>query len=425
VAARKEILEVGDREVTITNPGKVFFPALGYTKLDLINYYLATADGTLRAVAGRPMAMKRFPNGIDSEPFYQKRAPENRPEWIETVELRYPSGRTAHEVVVREAAVLPWLVNLGCVDLHTHPVRAEDLDHPDELRVDLDPIPGVPWSQVREVALVARDVLTDYGLVGWPKTSGSRGLHIYCRIQPKWTFSELRRAAQALAREVELRAPDIATSRWWKEERHGVFVDYNQNAKDRTTVAAYSVRPTADARVSTPLSWDEVPDCEPEVFTMESVPRRLALRGDPAAGMDEAAGSLAPLLELAEQHKAAGLTDAAEPSRAGSPAAGRVAAPAPGKTSGASGRRRSTMPLIEIARAASKEEALAGFERWKARHPQASSYLTPPDILVDAMRGRSSAWYRIRVNLRHVPPGERPEQEALEVDYDPWQGFEM
>ncbi len=422
MATRKEILEVGDREVTITSPDKVFFPSLGYTKLDLINYYLATAEGALRGVTGRPMAMKRYPNGVDSEPFYQKRAPENRPAWIETVELRYPSGRTAHEIVAREPAVLAWLVNLGCVDLHPHPVRAEDLEHPDELRVDLDPIPGVPWAQVRDVALVARDVLTDVGLVGWPKTSGSRGMHIYCRIQPKWTFTELRRAAQALAREVEIRAPHIATSRWWKEERHGVFVDYNQNAKDRTTTSAYSVRPTADARVSTPLFWDEVPDCDPEAYTLASVPQRLATLGDPAAGMDETAGSLSPLLELAEQHRAAGLTDQQE---ARSTEAGRVSKPAPGKTSGASGRRRSTMPLIEIARAASKDEALAGFERWKSRHPQVASYLEPPDILVDAMRGRSSAWYRVRVNLRHVPSNERPEQETLEVDYDPWQGVEM
>jgi DNA ligase D-like protein (predicted polymerase) len=420
MAARKEVLEIGGRDVTITNPDKVFFPRTGHTKLDLVRYYLTTAEAVLRGVWGRPMAMKRYVSGVESEPFFQKRAPEKRPEWIETVELSYPSGRTAHEVVVREAAQLAWLVNLGCIDMHPHPVRAEDLDHPDELRVDLDPIAGVPWSQVRDVAVVVRDVLTDYGLVGWPKTSGSRGFHVFCRITPQWTFTELRRAAMALAREVEDRAPDLATSRWWKEERHGVFVDYNQNARDRTTASAYSVRPTADARVSAPLSWDEVPDCEPEAFTIESVPRRLAERGDPAAGIDDAAGSLVQLLELAEKHRAEGRPDAPGPGVANR--SGSVPQAAPGKTSGPTGRRRSTMPLIEIARAASRDEVLAGLERWKARHADVVSYLAPADVLVDAMRGRSSAWYRIRVNLRNVPEPQRPAQEPLEVDYDPWVG---
>ncbi|MGE5827880.1 MAG: non-homologous end-joining DNA ligase [Micromonosporaceae bacterium] len=411
MAARKEVLEVGDREVTITNPDKVFFPRLGLTKLDLVHYYLATADGVLRGVRGRPMALKRYVNGVEGEVFFQKRAPESRPEWIETVELRYPSGRTAHEIVVREAAALAWLVNLGCVDLHPHPVRAEDLDHPDELRVDLDPIPGVPWSQVRQVALVVREVLTDFGLTGWAKTSGSRGLHVYCRIQPLWTFSQLHRAALALAREVEARAPDLATSRWWKEERHGVFVDYNQNARDRTTASAYSVRPTSDARVSTPVGWDEVAGCDPEAFTVATVPKRLATVGDPAAGIDDHPGSLAALLELAERQG-----DREEPTGP----RGRVAEAAPGQRSGASGRRRSTMPLIEVARAASKEEAMAGLERWKARHPEVWPRLQAADVLVDAMRGRSSPWFRIRLNLRNVPEPERPPQEPLEVDYDPW-----
>jgi DNA ligase D-like protein (predicted polymerase) len=419
MAARKEILQVGDRQVTVTNPEKVYFPATGHTKLDLVRYYITTGEAVLRGVYGRPMAMKRYVNGIDGEAFYQKRAPDNRPEWIETVELKYPSGRSAHEIVVREPAALAWLANLGCVDMHPHPVRAEDLAHPDELRVDLDPIPGVPWSQVRDVAMVVKDALADFGLVGWPKTSGSRGLHIYCRVHPQWTFTELRRAALALAREVEQRAPDLATSRWWKEERHGVFVDYNQNAKDRTTTSAYSVRPTPDARVSTPLSWTEVPTCDPADFTIDTVPRRLAELGDPATGIDDGPGSLGLLLELAERHREAGLPDAPPPA----PGAGRVAKAAPGKTSGASGRRRSTMPLIEIARAASRAEAEAGLERWKERHAAVWAYLDAPDVMVDAMRGRSSAWYRIRLNLRNVPEELRPEQEPLEVDYDPWAGY--
>jgi bifunctional non-homologous end joining protein LigD len=415
MAARKEVLVIGDREVTISSPDRVVFPELGVTKLDLVRYYQSTAEATVRGVFGRPMGLKRFVSGIDGEAFYQKRAPEKRPDWIETVELKYPSGRSAHEVVVREPADLAWLVNLGCVDLHPHPTRAEDLAHPDELRVDLDPIPGVPFAMVRDVAMVVRDVLTDFGLVGWPKTTGSRGIHIFCRVHPQWTFAELRRAGLALAREVEERAPDIATSRWWKEERHGVFVDYNQNSKDRTTCSAYSVRPTPDARVSTPLGWDEVPDCDPAGHTLMTVPARLAERGDPAAGIDEAVGSLVPLLELAERHRAAGLSDAPPPT-----AGGTVAQAAPGKTSGASGRRRSTMPMIEIARAATRDEALAGLDRWKARHPDVWPLLAPSEVLVDSMRGRSSLWYRIRLNLRSVPEDQRPPQEALEVDFDPF-----
>jgi DNA ligase D-like protein (predicted polymerase) len=444
MAARKEIVDVAGREVAITNPDKVFFPHTGHTKLDLVRYYLAVADRALRGVARRPMALKRYVNGAEGEFFFQKRAPASRPEWIETVELRFPSGRTAHEIVVRDAAQLAWIVNLGCIDLNPHPVRAADLDHPDELRIDLDPVPGVPWQQILDVALVTRDVLEDLGLTGWPKTSGSRGFHVYCRIEPRWTFTEVRRAALALAREVERRVPGLATSRWWKEERHGVFLDYNQNAKDRTVASAYSVRPTPDARVSTPLSWEEVPDCDPGAFTIETVPQRFAWIGDPSAGIDDAAGSLDPVLELSAEHEAAGFGDAPWPphfaKQAGEPPRvqpskrrrtgsvpdqeGVVPPPAPGKSSGPTGRRRTTMPLIEIARAATEPEAREGLERWRAKHPDVWAYLAPADVLVDSMRGRSTTWTRIRLNLRNVPEAERPLQEALEVDYDPWEGFE-
>jgi len=286
----KEIIEVAGRKVAVSNPQKVYFPRTGHTKLDLVRYYLSVAEGALRGAGGRPMALKRFVNGAEQEPFFQKRAPSSRPDWVETVTLSFPSGRTADEVVLRDAAGLAWVANLGCIDLNPHPVRADDIDHPDELRVDLDPVPGVEWPQIVQVALVAREVLADFGLAGWPKTSGSRGMHIYARIQPRWTFNEVRSAAVAMAREIEQRAPQIATSRWWKEERHGVFVDYNQNAKDRTVASAYSVRPTADARVSAPLAWDEVPDCRPEEFTIDTMPGRFAAVGDPAAGMDDAAG---------------------------------------------------------------------------------------------------------------------------------------
>jgi bifunctional non-homologous end joining protein LigD len=432
MAARTQILDIADREVTITNPDKVYFPQIGLTKLDLVRYYLSVAEGALRGVDGRPMALKRYVHGVDGEAFYQKRAPGNRPEWIETAEFRYPSGGVAHEIVVRDAAQLAWVVNLGCIDLHPHPVRAEDLLHPDELRVDLDPIPGVPWSHVRRVALVVRAALADFDLVGWPKTSGSRGFHVYCRIAPQWTFTEVRRAAYALAREVELRAPDLATAQWWKEERHGVFVDYNQNAKDHTTASQYSVRPTADGRVSMPLDWDEVADCDPAAFTVRTAPERFAALGDPSAGIDEAAGSLAPLLEHAASQRlkvpstrdrSAG-TPARSAGRAVNGPTGDARAPAaPGTSTGATGRRRSSMPLIEIARARSKDEAMAGLDRWRARHADIWEYLQPPDVLVDSMRGRSSTWTRIRVNLRHVPEDRRPPQEPLEVDFDPWQGL--
>jgi bifunctional non-homologous end joining protein LigD len=440
---KDEVVAVAGREVTVTNPDKVFFPSTGHTKLDLVRYYLAVSEGAVRGVAGRPMALKRFVNGAAGEFFFQKRAPTARPEWIESVVLSFPSGRTAEEIVVRDAAQLLWVINLGCIDLNPHPVRATDLDHPDELRIDLDPLPGVPWGQIREVAMVTRTVLDDFGLVGWPKTSGSRGIHIYCRIAPRWTFGEVRRAALALAREVERRAPTIATSRWWKEERHGVFLDYNQNAKDRTVASAYSVRPTQDARVSTPLAWAEVPSCQPEAFTLVTVPERFARMGDPFAGIDDAAGSLERLLELSAEHEAAGFGDApwpphfakqeGEPPRvqpskrrmAGAPVRdGVVPPPAPGKTTGPTGRRRTTMPLIEIARAATESEAKQGLERWRARHAGIWSYLAPPDVMVDSMRGRNTTWTRIRVNLRNVPEGERPPQEALEVDYDPWQDYQ-
>jgi bifunctional non-homologous end joining protein LigD len=429
MAQRKETLQVAGREVAVSNPGKVYFPHTGHTKLDLVRYYLSVAGGALLGVAGRPVVLKRFVNGAEGEPFFQKRAPESRPAWVDTVELRFPSGRSAVEVVPHDAAALAWMANLGCIDLNPHPVRADDLDHPDELRVDLDPVPGVAWPQIRQVALVTRDVLADFGLTGWPKTSGSRGFHIYARIERRWDFSEVRRAAVALAREVERRAPELATAKWWKEERHGVFIDYNQNAKDRTVASAYSVRPTRDARVSTPLSWPEVPDCEPEAFTMDTVPQRFAQLGDPWAGMDDAAGSLAALLDLAARDEAAGLPDAPWPphydKQAGEPPrvqpSKRRAAPAPGGTPArASGRRQSTMPLIEVARAATKDEAMAGLDRWKERHPQVWDYLKAPDVLVDSMRGRSSTWTRIRLNLRNVPAGQRPPQEPLEVDYDPW-----
>ena len=412
-------MQIAGREVQISNRDKVFFPATGYTKGDLLDYYMAVAEGALRGVANRPMALKRFVQGAGGEAFFQKRAPANRPPWIDTVVLSFPSGRTAEEIVVRDAAQLAWVVNLGCIDLNPHPVRSDDLDHPDELRIDLDPIPGVPWSQVREVALVAKGVLDDIGLTGWPKTSGSRGMHIYCRIQRRWAYPDVRRAAVAFAREVERRVPTIATSKWWKEERHGVFLDYNQNAKDRTIASAYSVRPTPDARVSTPLRWDEVPECEPEAFTLATVPARFAAIGDPGAGIHAAVGALAALLELAARQEAAGLPDAPwPPNYPRQPGEALRVQP-----SRARGQRRTTVPLVEIARARTQKEAREGLERWKSRHPEVVPHLEPADILVDAMRGRSSAWYRVRVNLKHVPAEQRPAQEPLEVDYDAWAAY--
>ena len=435
MASPKTVIEVAGREVAVSNPQKVYFPRTGHTKLDLVRYYLAVADGALRGVAGRPMALKRFVNGAEEEPFFQKRAPSSRPAWIETAELRFPSGRTADVVVLRDAAGLAWVANLGCIDLNPHPVLTSDLDHPDELRVDLDPVPGVRWPQIVAVALAARGVLADFGLTGWAKTSGSRGMHIYARIAPSWSFTDVRRAAVAVAREIERRAPDLATSKWWKEERHGVFVDYNQNAKDRTVASAYSVRPLPDARVSTPLTWDEVPHCDPAAFTIDTVPERFARLGDPWSGIDSAAGSLDALLEQAARDEAAGLPDAPWPphyeKQEGEDA--RVqpskrrdgsSAKSPSSTGSGTGRRQSTKPLIEIARARTKAEAMEGLDRWKARHPDVWPLLEPADILVDSMRGRSSTWTRIRLNLEHVPEPRRPAQEALEVDYDPWAGFQ-
>ena len=390
------IVQAAGREVTITNPDKLIFESIGLTKLDLVHYYLTVAAGALRGVEGRPMVLKRFVKGIDQEAVWQKRAPSSRPDWIEVAELHYRSGLSAAEVVVRDAAALAWVVNLGCIDLNPHPVRAEDLERPDELRIDLDPVPGVSWKQILDVALVAKGVLEDHGLIGWPKTSGSRGFHIFTRIDPQWSYRDVRLAAETIAREVENRAPDLATSKWWKEERHGVFVDFNQNAKDRTVASGYSVRPTPDARVSTPLSWAEVPDCRPELFTMPTMLERYADLGDPWQGIETSSGSLEGILDLARR-----LGPAQKPPKG-------------------TGRRQSTKPLVEIARAKTKDEALAGLERWKARHPTVVSNLEPADILVDGMRGRSSLWYRIRVNLQHVPEAERPVQEPLEVDYDPW-----
>ena len=438
MASPKTVIEVAGREVAVSNPQKVYFPRTGHTKLDLIQYYLAVADGALRGAAGRPMALKRFVNGAEEEPFFQKRAPSSRPPWIETAELRFPSGRTADEVVLRDAAGLAWVANLGCIDLNPHPVLAADLEHPDELRVDLDPVPGVEWPQIIAVALAARTVLSDFGLTGWAKTSGSRGVHIYARIAPSWPFADVRRAAVAVAREIERRIPEQATSKWWKEERHGVFVDYNQNAKDRTVASAYSVRPLPDARVSTPLTWDEVPSCDPAEFTIDTVPGRFAKVGDPWEGIDEAVGSLDALLEQATRDEASGLPDApwpphyekqsgedsrVQPSKR-RPSGGSAGPGASAARSSPTGRRQSTKPLIEIARAKTKGEAMEGLERWKARHADVWPLLEPPDILVDSMRGRSSTWTRIRVNLEHVPESQRPPQEPLEVDYDPWSGFQ-
>ncbi|MEB3984378.1 DNA polymerase domain-containing protein [Mycobacterium sp. 663a-19] len=405
-------LEVAGRQVTITHPDRVVFPGTNgagrHTKLDLVRYYLSVADGALRGVAGRPMILKRFVKGIGQEAVFQKRAPKNRPAWVDVAELRYASGTSAEEAVIHDAAGLAWVINLGCVDLNPHPVLADDLDHPDELRVDLDPMPGVTWRRIVDVALVAREVLEDYGLTPWPKTSGSRGFHIYARIAPRWGFRQVRLAAQTVAREAERRVPDAATSRWWKEEREGVFVDFNQNAKDRTVASAYSVRATPDARVSTPLHWDEVAGCRPEAFTIATVPARFADIGDPWAGMDPsnkaAVGELDRLLMLAE--------DMGPPEK-----------PPPGSAKGAAGRRRSVMPLIEVARTKTRDEAMAALDTWRARHPAAAGRLRPADVLVDGMRGPSSIWYRIRINLQHVPVELRPPQEELIADYSPWQGY--
>ncbi|WP_344090464.1 non-homologous end-joining DNA ligase [Microbacterium deminutum] len=398
-----EILEVDGHEVRVSNPDKVVFPQPGLTKLDVVRYYLAVSEGALRGAGGRPMVLKRFVKGIGEEAFFQKRVPENHPDFVDTATLHYARGTSAEEAVIRDAAGLAWVVNLGCLDLNPHPVRAEDLDHPDELRVDLDPMPGVDWSQIVDVAMVAREVLDDVGLVGWPKTSGSRGLHILVRIVPQWDFKQVRLAAETLAREIENRAPGLATARWWKEERgESVFVDFNQNAKDRTVASAYSIRPLPDARVSTPMDWGEVAVRRPEGFTVATVLERFAEIGDPHAGIDDAVGTLDGLLRLAEE-----LGPAEKPPRG---------------SGTADGRRQSTMPLIEVARTKTKPEALAALDEWRSRHPSVVPLLHPADVLVDGMRGSSSLWYRVRVNLQHVPEAERPPQEHLLADYDPWAG---
>ena len=428
-----EVLSVSGREVQVTNPDKLYFSRdIKLTKLQVVQYYLSVAEGAVRGTRDRPNMLKRFVNGAEKEPFYQKRAPDNRPEWLRTVTLSFPSGRTADEVVVDDAAGLAWIVNLGCIELHPHPVRTNDLDHPDELRIDLDPIPGVKWAQVRTVAMEAKNLMDEMGLRGFPKTSGSRGMHVNARIQQRWTFTEVRRAALAFSREIERRLPKLATSKWWKEERHGVFLDYNQNAKDRTTCSAYSIRPLPDARVSTPLRWDEVPDCDPEDFTVLTVPKRFAEMGDPNEPMDDFAGSLEQLLELADRDEAAGLGDAPWPphfrkmeGEGMRVAPSRAKRAVGGKRSVVSGTPpttkapRSKMPLITVANSPSKEEALSGLERWKKKHRAAAKHLAVDDVLVDSMRGRSSTWTRIRVNLRNVPEKIRPKQETPDPDDDP------
>jgi DNA ligase D-like protein (predicted polymerase) len=424
-----EVLVLDGREVRITNPGKPYFSRqVKLSKLDIVRYYLSIVPGALAGIRDRPIVLKRFVDGAEGEAFYQKRAPASRPPWLRTVTLSFPSGRTAEEVVVDDAAGLAWIVNLGCIELHPHPVRSADLNHPDELRIDLDPGPGVKWEDVRTVAGEVQALLAEVGLRGWPKTSGSRGMHVNVRIQPRWTFTEVRRAALALSRAVERRVPALASSKWWKEERHGVFLDYNQNAKDRTTCSAYSVRPLPDARVSTPLHWHEVADCDPAGFTVLTVPKRFADLGDPHQEMDNAAGSIGALLELAAKDEAAGLGDApwpphfrkmeGEPSRV-APSRARSANIKAAPKARQAKSPRTKMPLLVIANSPSKEAALAGLERWKRRHPGAAQHLSIEDVLVDSMRGRSSTWTRIRVNLRHVPDSLRPPQETPDPDDDP------
>ncbi len=420
-----EVLVIGGREVSITNPSKPYFSReTKLTKLELVRYYLSVADGALGGIRKRPIVLKRFVDGAEGEAFYQKRAPDKRPEWLRTVTLSFPSGRTADEIVVDDAAGLAFIVNLGCIELHPHAVRETDLDHPDELRVDLDPGPGVAWDDVRKVAMEVKALLEELGLRGYPKTSGSRGMHVNVRIEPRWTFTEVRQAALALSREIERRAPTLATSKWWKEERHGVFLDYNQNAKDRTTCSAYSVRPLPDARVSTPLRWEEVPDCEPSDFTVLTVPKRFAEIGDPHAAMDEAAGSLDKLLEFAARDVASGLGDAPWPPHfAKGEGEGTRVAPSRAKgvraAKSASKSPRVKMPLLVIATSPDKQAALGGLERWKQKYPEAAKHLAIDDVLVDSMRGRSSTFTRIRVNLRHVPEDLRPPQEKPDPDDDP------
>jgi len=393
-------LQLDGRDVVVTHPSKLLIPAANVRKLDLVNYYVAVAEGALRGAGGRPCVLVRYPDGIGGEFFFQKRAPAKRPEGLEVASIRFPSGRSADEVVPRRAADLAWMANLACLELHPHPVRADDLDHPDELRVDLDPVPGVEWPQIRQVAGVVHEALTDAGITGWPKTSGSRGLHVLVRIERRWSFDQVRRAALALARDVERRAPGLATSAWWKEERQGVFIDYNQNAKDRTVASAYSVRAKPDARVSTPVTWQELDDCDPADFTLWTVPKRWQTVGDPHAAIDAHPDSIEPLLELSARHEAEGQGDAPWPPHYRKGVGEPKRAPPSAK--------RTTAPLIEVARADREEDAVAAAAAWRAAHPEAAKHLEPADVLIDRMRGRSSLWYRVRINLTRVPPKLRP-----------------
>jgi len=410
--ATKQVFSLGGHEVAVSNPEKIYFPKAGITKLELVQYYLAVEEAVLRAVARRPMILKRYVNGAEGEPFYQKRAPDKRPPFIDIATFKFPSGRSADEICINNAAALVYVVNLGCIELHPHAVRAEDMDRPDELRIDLDPVPGVGWPQIIEVAKVAREVLGELGLVGWPKTSGSRGAHLWVRIEPRWTFVEVRRAALAFAREVERRAPAIATAKWWKEERRGVFLDYNQNARDRTTCCAYSVRARDDARVSMPLSWDDFLVCDPAAFTLKTVPAIVAAHGDAHADIDRTPGRLDALLELAARQEAEGASDAPWPPHFAK-ADGEAPRVAPSRA------RKPKFPVITIAQAKHKPDALAGLERWKVRYPHVAAKLAPEDILVDTNRGRATAWYRVRINLKNVPVAEHPPQEQPDPDYDP------
>ena len=410
-----EILSIDGHEVHVTHPAKLYFSKqITLSKLDLVRYYLSIAPGALAGIRNRPLVLKRFVNGAEEPAFYQKRAPGDHPSWLRTVTFSFPSGRTAEELVVENVAGLVWVVNLGCIELHPHAIRSTDLDHPDELRIDLDPGPGVPWEDVRRVALEVHAFLEELGLRGWPKTSGSRGMHIYVRIEPRWTFEQVRRAALALSREIERRAPALATSKWWKEERHGVFLDYNQNAKDRTTASAYSVRPVSDARVSTPLSWPEVGQCDPGDFTVLTVPqpvcrdRRSACRnGFPCRLSRKIARS-------GRQGRHRGpwrCAVAASLPQGGRRSSSRRSLSRKENTHQDAARSRREFP--------DKEAALAGLGRWKAKHESAATYLEPDDVLVDSMRGRSSTWTRVRVNLRHVPEEIRPVQEIPDPDDDP------
>ncbi|MBO6935660.1 MAG: DNA polymerase domain-containing protein [Deltaproteobacteria bacterium] len=427
MASKRVPVEAAGKTVSVSSPDKVVFPEAGITKIEVVRYYVAVAEGALRGAGGRPNVMKRYPKGIGADFFFQKRAPTSRPEWLDTAVLKFPSGRTAEEVVPRDAAGLAWMAHMGCIDLNPHPVRAEDLDHPDELRVDLDPVPGVEWPQIVDVARVVKEALDDHGLVGWPKTSGSRGIHVNVRIHPRWSFDDVRMAALTLARDVERRVPKLATSAWWKEERHGVFLDYNQNAKDRTVASAYSIRPRPDARVSMPLTWESLFECDPADYTLKTVPALFEANGDAHAAIDEHPGSLDSLLELAKEHEAQGMGDAPWPphydKREGEPPRVQPSRAKKGKKT--KGRRQPKHPLLTIAKAAKKADALEGLERWKAKYPKAAEHLEAADVLVDAMRGRYRTWTRIRVNLRNVPEGERPPEEAPDPDYDPsveWTG---